>query len=218
MVPSKCRKGKMSDRRYLVANRDRRHSHYPLPGYSVEAVFCNLSVFRGQAHPFGCSIRRGNQGQRGKESLPFKSHGPGRCVRFTETISASRIPISNSTRDIISRVTGAAGTRMVTIDHRPGRRESTLRHRMGTAEVESALVAHESVAEAAVVGFPHEVKGEGIGAEHPERRRVFRGLEGRLLEARGSERSSDPSLTPTSSTGLQPFPRLGPARSCGGFA
>ena len=37
-------------------------------------------------------------------------------------------------------------------------------HRMGTAEVESALVAHEKVAEAAVVGFPHEVKGEGIYA------------------------------------------------------
>ena len=37
-------------------------------------------------------------------------------------------------------------------------------HRMGTAEVESALVAHSSVAEAAVVGFPHEVKGQGIYA------------------------------------------------------
>ena len=37
-------------------------------------------------------------------------------------------------------------------------------HRMGTAEVESALVAHDMVAEAAVVGFPHEVKGEGIYA------------------------------------------------------
>ncbi|MGI8944030.1 MAG: acetate--CoA ligase [Qipengyuania sp.] len=37
-------------------------------------------------------------------------------------------------------------------------------HRMGTAEVESALVAHESVAEAAVVGMPHEVKGQGIYA------------------------------------------------------
>ena len=35
-------------------------------------------------------------------------------------------------------------------------------HRMGTAEVESALVAHSQVAEAAVVGFPHNVKGEGI--------------------------------------------------------
>ena len=37
-------------------------------------------------------------------------------------------------------------------------------HRMGTAEVESALVAHKYVAESAVVGFPHEVKGEGIYA------------------------------------------------------
>ncbi|PCD77427.1 acetate--CoA ligase [Pseudothioclava arenosa] len=37
-------------------------------------------------------------------------------------------------------------------------------HRMGTAEVESALVAHAAVAEAAVVGFPHELKGQGIYA------------------------------------------------------
>ena len=37
-------------------------------------------------------------------------------------------------------------------------------HRMGTAEVESALVAHHAVAEAAVVGCPHEVKGQGIYA------------------------------------------------------
>jgi len=35
-------------------------------------------------------------------------------------------------------------------------------HRMGTAEVESALVAHKDVAEAAVVGYPHEIKGQGI--------------------------------------------------------
>ena len=37
-------------------------------------------------------------------------------------------------------------------------------HRMGTAEVESALVSHEKVAEAAVVGYPHEIKGQGIYA------------------------------------------------------
>ena len=35
-------------------------------------------------------------------------------------------------------------------------------HRMGTAEIESALVAHKSVCEAAVVGYPHEIKGQGI--------------------------------------------------------
>tara|TARA_B110000967_G_C18847557_1_gene542800 strand:- start:886 stop:1740 length:855 start_codon:yes stop_codon:yes gene_type:complete len=37
-------------------------------------------------------------------------------------------------------------------------------HRMGTAEVESALVSHTKVAEAAVVGFPHDIKGQGIYA------------------------------------------------------
>ena len=37
-------------------------------------------------------------------------------------------------------------------------------HRMGTAEVESSLVLHDQVAEAAVVGFPHEIKGQGIYA------------------------------------------------------
>ncbi len=35
-------------------------------------------------------------------------------------------------------------------------------HRIGTAEIESALVAHEAVAEAAVVGCPHAIKGQGI--------------------------------------------------------
>jgi len=37
-------------------------------------------------------------------------------------------------------------------------------HRLGTAEVESALVAHQKVAEAAVVGYPHDIKGQGIYA------------------------------------------------------
>jgi acetyl-CoA synthetase len=37
-------------------------------------------------------------------------------------------------------------------------------HRMGTAEVESALVSHDKVSEAAVVGYPHDIKGQGIYA------------------------------------------------------
>ena len=37
-------------------------------------------------------------------------------------------------------------------------------HRLGTAEIESALVLHESVGEAAVVGYPHEITGQGIYA------------------------------------------------------
>jgi acetyl-CoA synthetase len=53
-------------------------------------------------------------------------------------------------------------------------------HRLGTAEVESSLVAHEKVAEAAVVGYPHDIKGQGIyayvtlmtGVEHSEELRA----------------------------------------------
>src|SRR5690606_7500070 len=37
-------------------------------------------------------------------------------------------------------------------------------HRLGTAEIESALVLHEKVAEAAVVGYPHDIKGQGVYA------------------------------------------------------
>lgn len=37
-------------------------------------------------------------------------------------------------------------------------------HRLGTAEIESALVAHPAVAEAAIVGIPHDIKGQGVGA------------------------------------------------------
>ena len=59
-------------------------------------------------------------------------------------------------------------------------------HRLGTAEIESALVAHEAVAEAAVVGFPHPIKGTGIYAYvavHAEAALRERGeLEGALKE------------------------------------
>ena len=38
-------------------------------------------------------------------------------------------------------------------------------HRLGTAEIESALVAHPAVAESAVVGIPHEMKGQGLALD-----------------------------------------------------
>jgi acetyl-CoA synthetase len=59
-------------------------------------------------------------------------------------------------------------------------------HRLGTAEVESALVAHEAVAEAAVVGMPHAIKGTGIYAyvivHQDAARRERSELEGALKE------------------------------------
>jgi len=66
-------------------------------------------------------------------------------------------------------------------------------HRLGTAEVESALVAHEAVAEAAVVGFPHEIKGVGIYAyvlvtpehEHDDPEELVQALRRQVREAIG---------------------------------
>lgn len=57
-------------------------------------------------------------------------------------------------------------------------------HRLGTAEIESALVTHEAVAEAAVVGFPHQVKGDGIYAYAvlKEGFEASQGLEKALIE------------------------------------
>jgi acetyl-CoA synthetase len=73
-------------------------------------------------------------------------------------------------------------------------------HRIGTAEVESALVSHPAVAEAAVVGMPHDIKGQGIYAFV-------------TVKARRSGRLP----LRTSSSSPTGFPRLGAERSCGAF-
>ena len=72
-------------------------------------------------------------------------------------------------------------------------------HRLGTAEVESALVAHDAVAEAAVVGYPHEIKGTGISAyvlvtpEHAssDRAELVQALRGQVREVIGPFASPD---------------------------
>ena len=77
-------------------------------------------------------------------------------------------------------------------------------HRMGTAEVESALVAHDAVSEAAVVGFPHDIKGQGIYA-------YVTLMAGRCLEdlkvelVNGSEKKSGPLPRPTIFSGRQGY-------------
>ena len=83
-----------------------------------------------------------------------------------ETLNDLRKPISRNFQDIILQEMAAAviedGYYWIT-----GRVDDIINisgHRLGTAEVESALVCHENVAEAAVVGCPHEIKGQGIYA------------------------------------------------------
>jgi acetyl-CoA synthetase len=72
-------------------------------------------------------------------------------------------------------------------------------HRLGTTEIESALVAHEAVAEAAVVGFPHSIKGEGIyayvllnsGFEHSDREELIGALKQQVRNAIGAFAAPD---------------------------
>jgi acetyl-CoA synthetase len=72
-------------------------------------------------------------------------------------------------------------------------------HRLGTAEIESALVAHEAVAEAAVVGYPHPIKGEGIYAyvllnaefEHADREQLAGALKEQVRHAIGAFAAPD---------------------------
>ena len=90
-------------------------------------------------------------------------------------------------------------------------------HRLGTAEVESALVSHETVAEAAVVGYPHEIKGEGIY--------VYVTLKGGIQPSDDLKRSlsamlgqSLARLHPLTSFSLpRPCQRREAERLCGGF-
>jgi len=72
-------------------------------------------------------------------------------------------------------------------------------HRLGTAEIESALVAHEAVAEAAVVGYPHPIKGEGIyayvllnaGYERNDREELIGALKQQVRHAIGAFAAPD---------------------------
>ena len=87
-------------------------------------------------------------------------------------------------------------------------------HRMGTAEVESALVSHDKVSEAAVVGYPHDIKGQGIYCYVT----LMAGEKARTSCARNwspmSARRSAPSPRPTRSSSRRACRKPAPARSC----
>jgi acetyl-CoA synthetase len=91
-------------------------------------------------------------------------------------------------------------------------------HRMGTAEVESALTLHPDVAESAVVGFPHEIKGQGIYAFVTLNTGVQKSdtLKKDLIALVRKEIAPLPH--PTRFSGPTDFPRHAPARSCAGFS
>src|SRR6201998_2228719 len=86
-------------------------------------------------------------------------------ILITPLPGATRLKPGSATKPffgVITPIVGADGFFWIT-----GRVDDVINaagHRMGTAEVESALVAHKDVSEAAVVGYPHDIKGQGIYA------------------------------------------------------
>jgi acetyl-CoA synthetase len=137
----------------------------PLPGATAlkpgsattRSSACNP---RSSTAPARCSRARA------RATSCCSTAGPARCARCTATTSASSTRTSARSRARTSPGDGARrdedGYYWIT-----GRVDDVINvsgHRLGTAEVESALVAHPAVAEAAVVGYPHDIKGQGIYA------------------------------------------------------
>ncbi len=89
-------------------------------------------------------------------------------------------------------------------------------HRIGTAEVESALVLHPKVAEAAVVGFPHDIKGQVSTPTSPSRPARSRARSCRRNWSPGCARRSVRSPRPTTCSGRRACRRPVRARSCAG--
>ena len=161
------RRRPLPDRRHLVADRDRRH-----PDHAAAGRHQSSSPAR----------RRGRSSASGRELVDadgkvLEGACEGNLVhrRFLARPDAHglrrpralrRRPTSRPIRASTSPATAAAATQdgyyWIT-----GRVDDVINvsgHRMGTAEVESALVAHPKVSEAAVVGYPHDIKGQGIYA------------------------------------------------------
>ena len=173
------RRQPLPDRRHLVADRDRRHSDH------AAARRDDLEARLGHASPSSASSRRSSMRRapcskgRASGNLVIADSWPGQMrtifgdhERFVQTYF-SAYPGKYFTGDGCRR--DADGYYWIT-----GRVDDVINvsgHRLGTAEVESALVAHAQVAEAAVVGYPHDIKGQGIyayvtlmsGAEPTER-------------------------------------------------
>ena len=153
-------------RGHLVANRDGRHPDYPASGGDdAEARLGHPALLRSGTLDRGRWWPKASRAPPPAISaLPVPGPGQMRTVygdhqRFFDTYFA-RFPGLYFTGDGARR--DKDGYFWIT-----GRVDDVINvsgHRLGTAEIESALVLHETVAEAAVVGCPHPVKGQGIYA------------------------------------------------------
>ena len=165
MVLPRRRRQALPDRRHLVADRDRRHHDHAAAGRDrAKAGFGDTAVLRREPEIVDAEGKVLEGACEG--NLCIADHWPGQMrtvygdhERFVQTYF-STYKGKYFTGDGCRR--DEDGYYWIT-----GRVDDVINvsgHRMGTAEVESALVAHEKVSEAAVVGFPHDIKGQGIYA------------------------------------------------------
>ena len=153
-------------RGHLVADRDRRDPDLaPARRHRPQARLGHQAPVRHRAADRGCAKARCWKAPPPAISASPRA-GPARCAPSMAIISASSTPISGPIRGKYFTGDGCRrdedGYYWIT-----GRVDDVINvsgHRLGTAEVESALVGNIKVAEAAVVGYPHDIKGQGIYA------------------------------------------------------
>ena len=214
MVSPRGRRRPLPDRRHLVADGDGRHpDHAAARRHPAQARLRDAAVLRREAAGGGC----GRQGVEGaaEGNLVIADSWPGQMrTVYGDHERFGMTYFSTYPGKILHRRRLPPRCGRLLLDHRPrGRRDQRTGHRMGTAEVESALVAHPKVSEAAVVGYPHDIKGQGIYAYVT----LMAGVEPRRT-AQGARHLGAQGDRPDRLAGPDPFapacPRPVPARSC----
>ena len=138
----------------------------PVPGATAdEARIGDQAAARASSRCWSTRTTMCSKDQRAG-TCAFPPPGRARCAPSGATTAASSRPISRPIRGLYFTGDGCRrdedGYYWIT-----GRVDDVINvsgHRIGTAEVESSLVSHPKVAEAAVVGYPHEIKGQAIYA------------------------------------------------------
>jgi acetyl-CoA synthetase len=164
VVPRRRRRGALPDRRHLVADRDRRHHDHPAARRDTDqAGLGDAAVLRRRAR---CCRRPGQEIEgNGVDGLLVITPLARQDAHVYGDHSASRRPTSRLPGLLLHRRRLPPRRGRLLLDHRPRRRRAQrLRpphgHRRGRIRARLA----PKVAEAAVVGYPHEIKGQGIYA------------------------------------------------------
>ena len=204
VVPRGGGRGALRGGRHLVADRDRRHpDHAAARRDADQAGLGDAAVLRRRA---GAGRRRG-QGARGQRRLgqPLPRAAPGRARRAPSaaTTRASARPTSRASPASTSPATAAGATRTATTGSPAGWTTCSTSPATGWAPPRSRARWSPTprVAEAAVVGFPHEIKGDGHlrlrdpqarVRERPTREELVGALKQQVRHAIGADRHARP--------------------------